>query len=200
MDTAVVIRPARPEDAEKLLGIYAYYVEHTAITFEWEVPELEEFRSRVEGTLERYPYLVAEGEGAVLGYAYLGPFVGRAAYSWAAETTVYLDRERRGMGLGRRLYTALENVARAQNIWNLNACIGYPREEDEYLNRNSAQFHAHLGYRMVGEFHRCGYKFGRWYDMVWMEKLLGEHPAVPAPVIPFPALPPEALRGAGVSG
>ena len=200
MAAAITLRTAALPDAERLLEIYRPYVEETAITFEYDVPTIDEFRGRMTRVLEKYPYLVAERDGTIVGYAYAGPFVGRAAYSWAAETTVYLDRERRGMGLGRRLYTALENVARAQNIWNLNACIGYPREEDEYLNRNSAQFHAHLGYRMVGEFHRCGYKFGRWYDMVWMEKLLGEHPAVPAPVIPFPTLPPEALRGAGVSG
>lgn len=58
---------------------------------------------------------------------------------------------------------------------NLYACIGYPEEEDEYLTRNSAEFHAHLGFRKVGEFHLCGYKFGRWYHMIWMEKLVGEH-------------------------
>ena len=57
----------------------------------------------------------------------------------------------------------------------MNACIGYPEKEDQYLTKNSAEFHAHLGYRMVGEFHQCGYKFGRWYDMVWMEKIIGQH-------------------------
>lgn len=62
-----------------------------------------------------------------------------------------------------------------QGILNLNACIGYPREEDAYLTRDSVRFHEKLGYRMVGEFHQCGYKFGRWYDMVWMEKIIGEH-------------------------
>ena len=59
----------------------------------------------------------------------------------------------------------------------MNACIAYPAQEDEYLTRNSVEFHAHLGYRMVGQFHQCGYKFHRWYDMVWMEKLIGEHTA-----------------------
>ena len=73
------------------------------------------------------------------------------------------------------------------NVLNLNACIGYPEREDEYLTRNSARFHEHLGYRLVGEFHECGYKFGRWYG-IWMEKHLGAHPPVPAPVIPFPEL------------
>ena len=78
-------------------------------------------------------------------------------------------------GLGRRLYEALEARLRDMGFLNLYACIGYPEEEDEYLTRNSAEFHAHLGFRKVGEFHLCGYKFGRWYHMIWMEKLVGEH-------------------------
>ena len=70
----------------------------------------------------------------------------------------------------------------AQNICNLYACIGYPEVEDEYLTKNSAQFHAHLGYRMVGEFYHCGYKFDRWYNMVWMEKLLDPEVKHPKPI------------------
>ena len=77
------------------------------------------------------------------------------------------------MGYGRKLYHVLEAISTAQNILNLNVCIGYQEVEDEYLTANSAQFHAHLGYHMVGEFHKCGYKFGRWYNMVWMEKWIG---------------------------
>ena len=98
-------------------------------------------------------------------------------------------------GLGRRLYGAIEAVSRARNIFNLNACIGVPEgEEDPHLNRNSMEFHAHMGYRLVGEFRRCGYKFGTWYNMIWMEKLLGQHPVSPKPVIPFSELEPELLR------
>ena len=66
-----------------------------------------------------------------------------------------------------------------QGFLNMNACIAYAPKEDEYLTNNSVEFHAHLGYRMVGQFYQCGYKFGRWYDMVWMEKLIGEHGANP---------------------
>ena len=77
--------------------------------------------------------------------------------------------------MGRRLYEATEARLRDLGILNLYACIGYPEEEDEYLTKNSAQFHAHLGYQKVGEFHRCGRKFGRWYHMIWMEKIIGDH-------------------------
>lgn len=195
MNTSEIsIRTAAPSDAGELLEIYAPYVARTVISFECEVPSLEEFRVRIEQKLKRYPYLVAEQGGELLGYTYTSPFVGRAAYDWAAETTIYLREDKKRMGVGKKLYTALEEISAMQNILNLNACIGYPEVEDEYLTKNSAEFHAHMGYRMVGEFQKCGYKFGRWYNMVWMEKLIGEHTPNPAPVIPFPELDPAALQ------
>ena len=112
--------------------------------------------------------------------------MGRAAYDRAAEVTIYVKEEERKTGVGRRLYERLEAVLKKQNLTNLYACIGVPpEEEDEYLTRNSAQFHAHMGYRLVGEFRKCGYKFGRWYNMVWMERIIKEHKENPDPVIPF---------------
>ena len=141
------IREAAVDDAARLLEIYSYYVEKTAITFEYDVPSLEEFRGRITHIKERYPYLVIERSGVIEGYAYAGVFKDRAAYDRSCEMTIYLDREAVGGGLG----------------------------ADEYLDYNSAQFHEHLGYRTVGTFHQCGYKFGRWYSMIWMEKMIGEH-------------------------
>lgn len=180
-----VFRDVSESDAERLLEIYSWYVENTVITFETKVPEIGEFRERIRRTEEKYPYIAAVAEGRIVGYACAGPFVGKDAYSRAAETTIYLDHERRHQGIGKRLYGVLEELLRRMHILNLNACIGYPKTEDEYLTRNSAEFHAHLGYRMVGEFHDCGYKFGRWYDMVWMEKMIGGHPAYPEPVLNY---------------
>ena len=194
----IQIRKASVSDAEELLGIYVPYVEKTAISFEWDVPSVSEFRRRIENTLKKYPYLVAEKDGEILGYAYTGPFVGRAAYDWAAEVSIYVKEDKRKMGVGRRLYQALEAVSQAQNILNLNACIGYPDEDDEHLTKNSVQFHGHLGYEMVGKFHKCGYKFGRWYHMVWMEKIIGTHEDVPAPVIPFSQIGEETLEKLGL--
>ncbi|MDE5908647.1 MAG: GNAT family N-acetyltransferase [Lachnospiraceae bacterium] len=190
----IQIRTARVQDAEKLLEIYTPYVEKTAITFEYEVPDVKEFTRRIKNTLERYPYLIACQEGEVFGYAYTGPFVGRAAYGWAAEVSIYLKEDKRGKGIGRKLYGAVEAISKAQHILNLNACIGYPEAEDAYLTKNSVQFHAHMGYSMVGEFHKCGYKFGNWYNMVWMEKEIGAHDAHPAPVIAFPDLDAEIVK------
>ena len=182
MPDSLLIRAASEGDAGALLEIYAPYVQKTAVTFEYEPPSAAEFAGRIRSTLAKYPWLVAEWDGEPLGYAYAGPFVGRAAYDWSCELSIYLDRAARKRGLGRRLYEALEARLREMGILNLYACIGYPEEEDEYLTRNSADFHAHLGFATVGEFHNCGYKFGRWYHMIWMEKLIGAHQAAQPPV------------------
>lgn len=171
----IQIRIANIHDTEALLEIYAPYVKDTAITFEYEVPTVQEFRGRISHIQKRYPYLVAELDGEILGYAYAGAFHQRAAYDWAVETSIYVKRECRGMGIGRELYEALEKILAEQKILNLNACIAYPAEEDEYLTKDSVNFHSHFGYQLVGEFHQCGFKFHRWYNMVWMEKHLGIH-------------------------
>ena len=183
MDTnEIKIRPATEADAAEILNIYAPYITDTAITFEYDVPTLEEFTGRIRHTLEKYPYLVAVRDSEIIGYAYAGAFYGRAAYDWSAETTIYVKKGCSHSGVGKLLYQALETALKAQNIINLYACIGYPEEDDEYLTKNSAQFHAHLGYRMVGEFYHCGYKFDRWYNMVWMEKLLDPEVKHPKPI------------------
>lgn len=184
----IIIRTAGAKDAPALLDIYAPYVEKTAISFEYEVPSTEEFQARIENILQKYPWLVAEKNGELLGYAYTHAFVGRAAYDHCAETTIYLRENRTKTGIGKRLYLALEEISKAQNIYSLNACIGYPQTEDEHLTMNSIQFHEHMGYRFVGRFYKCGYKFGTWYDMAWMEKILREPPKNPPAVVPFPEL------------
>ena len=144
MEKDCTVRVASPRDAEALLRIYAPYVEKTAITFEYEVPSIREFVGRIERTLERYPYLVAEADGVPVGYAYAGPFKTRAAYDWAVETTVYVGGDRKRRGIGRKLYEVLENALALQNILNLNACIAYPAEEDPFLTRDSANFHQRM--------------------------------------------------------
>lgn len=184
------IRTARPEDAAALLSIYTPYVERTAVSFEYAAPTEAEFRRRICTTLERYPYLVAEEpSGTVVGYAYAGPFQSRTAYQWSCEGSIYLSPAAQGKGLGRRLYAALEEALRSMGVRNLYACIAVPADgPDEFLNDNSQRFHAHLGFETVGHFHRCGQKFGRWYDMVWMEKVLEQHPKNCPPIVPFPEL------------
>lgn len=181
----ITIRTAVLQDAEVLLEIYAPYVKNTAITFEYDVPTVEEFAGRMSNVLRRYPYLVAEVDGEPAGYAYAGPFKERAAYDWAVETTVYVKEDMKKHGIGRALYEALEKTLAAQGILNLNACIAFPEKEDEYLTTDSVKFHKKMGFSEVGRFHKCGCKFGRWYDMVWMEKHIGTHEENPAEVRSF---------------
>ncbi len=180
------MRAALPSDAEALLSIYAPYVKDTAVSFEYDVSSEEEFRARSEGISVKYPYIVAERDGKAVGYAYAGAFKFRPAYNWDVETTIYIDRSERRAGIGRILLLKLEEILAAMNITNANACITSTEREDEYLTHDSILFHTRMGYSMVGCFRKCGYKFNRWYDMVWMEKHIGEHREVQPEVIPFP--------------
>ncbi len=170
----VTIREATPDDAEELLAIYAPYVTGTAITFEYDVPTVEEFRRRITSTLGHFPYLVAvsEADGSLVGYAYAGKFKERAAYQFACETSIYVRQDVRGGGVGASLLHELESRLIAQGIKSICACITYIQVADPYLTNASMRFHERQGYRLVAHFHRSGYKFGRWYDMIWMEKLV----------------------------
>ena len=102
------------------------------------------------------------------------------------EASIYVASDARGQGLGRKLYAALEHALCAMGVLNVNACIAVPRTADDlYLTDGSLAFHKRLGYQMVGTFHQSGCKFGRWYDVAWMEKLLGAHEEPPAAVRDF---------------
>lgn len=182
------IRIADIADAAELLEIYRPYVTDTAISFEYEAPTVEEFSKRIEKILQKYPYLAAECEGKIVGYAYAAPFKERAAYDWSVETTIYISRDCRQCGIGRKLYLRLEELLKKQGVLNMNACIAWPETEDERLTMASIYFHEKLGYQMVGKFHKSGYKFNRWYDMVWMEKLIGAHTNEQLPVQSFSQL------------
>lgn len=175
------IRYATLEDASAILAIYKPYVENTNITFEYEVPSLEEFTKRMDQTLERFPYLVAEEDGIIVGYAYASAFKTRAAYSWSVETSIYVAQSCHGTGVGKALYTTLEQYLTKQNVCNLCACIAFP-------NPPSVAFHEYFGYKTVAHFHSSGYKGGQWIDMIWMEKELCPHSIPPKPFIPFPEL------------
>lgn len=178
----ITIRDARIEDSRELLAIYKPYVEKTAITFEYEVPTEEEFAKRVAKTLEKYPYLVALDErGQIIGYTYASEFKGRKAYDWSVETSIYIAEGKHGEGLGKQLYMRLEAMLKEMGICNMCACIAYPNPESEC-------FHEKLGYKTVAHFHKSGFKMGKWYDMIWMEKFIGEHTEMPQDVIPYPLL------------
>jgi len=190
----VSIRLAREEDAKELLNIYAYYVENTAVSFEQEVPNLEEFTDRVKETLHNYPYLVAIVDDKIVGYIYAGKFRHRVSYRWSASTSIYIDKQFHRMGLGKLLYAELEKILVEQNIMNVYAVVADPLEEDSYLTHNSEHFHDAIGYKVVARYHKCASKFGKWYNTIEMEKVIGEHKEPPREFVPFEDLKKDFSR------
>ena len=128
------IRSCVPEDAEALAKIYAPYVDHTAISFELVAPEADEFRGRIIHTLQKFPYIVAEIDGEIVGYAYVSPFKERSAYDHCVETSIYVKEDMRGKGVGSALYEELERLMPAIGVKNMNACIAWIETPDEYLD------------------------------------------------------------------
>lgn len=187
------IRNAAPAEAERFSEIYRHYVLNTAVTFEVEPPDAEEFRRRIGNVQKRYPWLVAEEitpEGRrTVGYAYAGAFKARAAYDWSCELSIYVERGLQGRGYGRRLYDALSGALGQMGIRRLYACIAAPEQDDEYLTSASVRFHEHLGFRVTGRFEGCANKFGRWYNMVWMVRENAALTPDPAPLLPWTECP-----------
>ena len=182
-----MIRIAVEADVPEILAIYAPYIENTTITFEYDVPCRKEFLQRFYTITRQYPWLVWEEEGRILGYAYAAPPYARAAYSWCAEPSVYLRPEARGRGIGRKLYAALEEILKLQGYQVLYALI---TEE----NTASLHFHEKHGYRISVLFPHCGFKFGRWLGVYWLEKRLKSVEIPKFFPTPFPQLRQDEQR------
>ena len=182
------VRTVTPEDAQALLDIYSWYVENTAVSFELEPPTVEEFRARIAYYRRRYPYLCVTQGDVIVGFAFAHAFRERAAYDYVAETTIYLRHDMRRRGAGRLIYTILENELKKMGVTNLYACIAVPDGDDPHLSDASPLFHQKLGFGSCGVFYNCGRKFGKWYTMIWMEKIIGEFVGDPAPLIPYPVI------------
>lgn len=200
MSADIKIQMAKAENAKELLGIYAPYVTDTAVTFEYDVPTVSEFSERIANTLEKYPYLAAVCDGEIVGYAYASAFKERAAYARCCEVSIYVRSDFHKKGVGRALYGVLEKLLKKQGVLNVNACIAYTDTEDEFLTHTSVKFHSALGFSRVGTFKKCGYKFGRWYDMVWFEKHIGVHTENPVPFIPIGRILPSSVNECIITG
>ena len=158
-----MIRPATEKDVPEILEIYAPYVENTTVSFEYDVPCRRTFLQRFYDITAQFPWLVWEEDGRILGYAYASPPYTRAAFSWCAEPSIYLRQEARGKGIGKKLYAVLEKILELQGYQVLYALITAE-------NLDSIAFHRKMAYEIQAEFPDCGYKFGRWLGLVWMEK------------------------------
>ena len=181
MPGVIFYRIATPRDSDEILDIYRPYVESTTVTFETVVPTPEEFRRRVENTLEQYPYLVAEEDGKILGYAYASPYRSRAGFNWTPELSVYVRQGYHGNGIGSHLYAALLDLLRLQGYQNVCSVLSYPNPESEKL-------HHRFAFRTVGIQKKCGFKCGRWCDVAILERPLGDHLTPPQSPTPFPQL------------
>ncbi len=158
-----MIRIATEADIPAILDIYGPYILETAWSFEYTVPTPEEFTERFRHHTHYCPWLVWEEEGAVLGYAYAAPAFTRAAFDWDGEVSIYLAPQARGRGIGRKLYTALEKL-----VFLLGYRVLYAVVVEE--NVESVAFHRHLGYETALKLPRCGWKFQKWWSLLWLEK------------------------------
>ena len=173
--TSITLRFAVPADAEALVAIYAPYILKTAITYEYEIPSTEEFARRIETYSAKYPYLVAEINGTHVGYAYACPLGSRPAFDWAVETANYIREDCKGTGIGKALYEKLESILKIMGIRTMTAAVASVDHDDPYLTNASIAFHLRMGFTPVGTFHNAGCKFGRWYDLTWLEKGIGRY-------------------------
>ncbi|VTU26965.1 Phosphinothricin N-acetyltransferase [Variovorax sp. SRS16] len=163
------IRPSRDEDVAAITTIYAHHVLHGTGTFETEPPTEADMAARRADVLSKnLPYLVAEREGELLGFAYCNWFKPRPAYRFSAEDSIYLAEGARGQGLGTQLLAALSKAAESVGVRKLIAVIG------DSANAGSVGVHRAQGFSHVGVLKDCGWKFGEWRDVVLMEKVLGE--------------------------
>jgi L-amino acid N-acyltransferase YncA len=163
------IRPAEPRDIAEITRIYAHAVQHGTASFEVEPPDEAEITRRyTELRNGRFPYLVAEIEDEVAGYAYAGPYRARPAYRFTVEDSVYINPLMQRRGVGRALLERLLVEAEKEGFRQMIAVIGDSNQTP------SIALHMALGFRMVGTFEAVGYKFGRWLDSVLMQKALGK--------------------------
>jgi len=185
------IRLATPDDGAAFAEIYRPAVVGSPISFEIEPPDAAEMSRRVSAALARFPWLAFDDGGVARGYAYAGTHRARPAYQWSAEVSAYVHEDARRRGVARALYTSLFALLRALGYANAYAGITLP-------NPASVGLHQALGFRPVGVFHNVGYKLGRWHDVGWWERPLGELSARVDPPLEIGSLAGTAMFAAAL--
>ena len=168
----MLIRLITPSDAESALEIYKPYVLSTAITFEYEVPTIEEFAERIKNTTAEFPWFVCCDDDKVIAYAYATKHRYRAPYNWSPESTIYVSPEAQGKGIARVLYETLFATLTLQGYFTVFAGVVIPNEKSE-------RFHKAMGFEEIGIFKKIGNKLGVWHDTKWFQLALSEHIADP---------------------
>ena len=164
----VAIRLAVLTDAMAILKIYAPFIANTSVSFETEVPTAVQFTEHVKSIIGKYPYLVYEADGKVVGYAYASRHRERAAYRFSADVSVYVDPGYHRRGIGKALYIKLFDLLKEKGIYTAYAGITLPNEA-------SISLHKSFGFSEVGIYHNVGYKHGQWHNVIWLEKPLKEY-------------------------
>ena len=164
----MLIRPITLADTTDILEIYSPYIKNTVITFETEIPTIEEFTARIESIKNNYPYLVCEMNGKVVGYAYASKHGERSAYRYSIDVSIYVDMNYQHNGIGKALYSHLFESLKSYDFYTAYACITLP-------NDKSIGLHKAFGFHEIGICHNVGYKLGEWLDVIWLEKQLKEY-------------------------
>lgn len=176
MENKYSIRLIDEADASVVLDIYKYYVENTSISFEYEVPTLEEYTQRIKTNTQKYPWLVCLSNNTIIGFAYGSTHRYRTAYQWSPESTIYVAPNCHAKGIGRTLYDTLFSLLKLQGYYNVFAGVALPNEK-------SIGFHRAMGFEEIGIFKNVGYKHGNWHHTHWFQLTLNEHKSNPAPPI-----------------
>ena len=176
MDLPVNIRLVKEADYAGMLEVYKPNVLNTAITFEYEVPSIEEYAKRINNIVTHYPCLVCEQNGVIAGFAYAGLFRVKDAYQWSTESTIYVSENFQKKGIARALYDALLSVLELQGFVNVYGAVTIPNPASERL-------HSSVGFAEIGLFEKIGFKHGKWHDLKWYEMYLVEHPKNPVPPV-----------------
>jgi L-amino acid N-acyltransferase YncA len=185
------IRLATPDDAQGVQAIYAPFVRDTPISFEYDEPTIADMRGRIERVLaDGYPWLVAESEGAVGGYAYASAFRTRKAYAWSCETSIYIHPEHHRRGVGRALYARLLRLLELQGYRSAYGGATAPNPASEGL-------HLAMGFEQVGYLPRVGFKDGKWHDVIWWRVDLGPQDAPAGRIRPVREVLAEELTNGG---
>ncbi len=169
----MLIRPVQIQDTQAVLHIYTPYILTTAFTFETTIPTIEEFEERIKTYTQKYPWLVAEDDGMIIGYAYAGKHRDREAYQWCVESSVYVQENYHGKNVAYELYTQLFKLLKQAGFINVYAGVTQP-------NPKSISFHTKMGFEHFATYKNIGHKLGKWHDVAWLVKVINEHSDHPA--------------------
>lgn len=183
----MIIRIARPADANGILAIYEPYITNTSFTFETEVPLTGDFSKRIASYLEYWPWLVCEVDGVIAGYAYGSKYRERVGYQWCVECSVYVHDDFMRSGVGKALYTPLFEILKQQGYRNVYAVINLP-------NERSVRFHESCGFKWFATYENVGYKLGKWKNVGWWQLIINEYSDEPAAPVKFSDLGKEIVE------